>query len=76
MVKYVRTLQTLIIQAKGGKMIAFRITKKMVEEWLGTSNQLEEAIEVIQELANGQYTIDGLNQDIIEYYDFAQKEKK
>ena len=56
-------------------MIVFRITKKMVEEWLGTDNQLEEAIEVIQDLANGTYTIDALNQDIIEYYDFAQKEK-
>jgi len=48
-------------------MVVDRITKKMVEEWLGTSNQLGEAIEVIQELANGQYTIDALNQDIIEY---------
>ena len=55
-------------------MVIYKVTKKMVEEWLGTSNKLEEAIEVIQELANGQYTIDGLNQDIIEY--FAQKEEK
>lgn len=46
-------------------MIVFRITKKMVEEWLGTENPLEEAIEVIEELANGQYTIDNLNEDII-----------
>ena len=50
-------------------MVIYKVTKKMVEEWLGTSNQLGEAIEVIQELANGQYTIDGLNQDIIEYYE-------
>ena len=55
-------------------MLVYKVTKQMVEEWLGTSNQLGEAIEVIEELANGQYTIDGLNQDIIEY--FAQKEKK
>ena len=55
-------------------MVIYKVTKKMVEEWLGTDNQLGEAIEVIEELANGQYTIDGLNQDIIEY--FAQKEKK
>tara|TARA_R100001082_G_C4354116_1_gene155965 strand:+ start:459 stop:632 length:174 start_codon:yes stop_codon:yes gene_type:complete len=57
-------------------MIVYKVTKQMVEKWLGTSNPLEEAIEVIEELANGQYTIDGLNQDIIEYYDFAQKERK
>ena len=55
-------------------MVVDRVTKGMVEYWLGTDNQLKEAIEVIQELANGQYTIDGLNQDIIEY--FAQKEEK
>ena len=50
-------------------MVVYRVTKQMVEEWLGTSNQLNEAIEVIQELANGQYTIDSLNQDITEYYE-------
>tara|TARA_R100000234_G_C4994995_1_gene177410 strand:+ start:1702 stop:1881 length:180 start_codon:yes stop_codon:yes gene_type:complete len=50
-------------------MVVYRVTKRMVEEWLGVSNQLNEAIEVIQELANGQYTIDALNQDIIEYYE-------
>ena len=51
---------------KGDKiMVIDRVTKKMVEYWLGTDNQLKEAIEVIQELANGQYTIDNLNEDII-----------
>jgi len=50
-------------------MVVYRVTKRMVEEWLGVSNQLNEAIEVIQELANGQYTIDALNQDINEYYE-------
>ena len=46
-------------------MIVYKVTKQMVEKWLGTSNPLEEAIEVIEELANGQYTIDNLNEDII-----------
>ena len=51
---------------KGDKiMVVDRVTKQMVEYWLGTDNQLKEAIEVIQELANGQYTIDNLNEDII-----------
>ena len=44
------------------------ITENMVREWLGTSNQLREAVDVIQALANGQYTTDGLNQDIAEYF--------
>ena len=46
-------------------MVVDRVSKQMVEYWLGTDNQLKEAIEVIQELANGQYTIDNLNEDII-----------
>ena len=50
-------------------MIVYRVTKKMVEYWLGTDNQLKEAIEVIQELANGQYEINDLNNDIISTYD-------
>ena len=53
-------------------MVVDRVTKQMVEEWLGTDNRLNEigmAIEVIQELANGQYTIDSLNKDIIQYYE-------
>ena len=49
--------------------VILRVTNKMVREWLGTSNQLNEAIDVIQELANGQYTVDALNQDIAEYFD-------
>ena len=55
--------------------VVYNITKENVREWLGTSNQLNEAIEVIQELANGQYTIDALNQDIIEYFN-SNKETK
>ena len=44
------------------------ITKEKVREWLGTSNQLEEAIEVIYEIAVGEYKVKSLKQDIIEYY--------
>tara|TARA_A100001201_G_scaffold141233_1_gene136144 strand:+ start:331 stop:510 length:180 start_codon:yes stop_codon:yes gene_type:complete len=44
------------------------ITKEKVRQWLGTSNQLEEAIEVIYEIAIGEYSAKMLNEDIIEYY--------
>ena len=59
-------------------MVVLRVTEKMVEEWLGTTNQIKEAIKVIQEIANGQYTIDELNQDIIRYYEgnWEYKEEK
>ena len=48
--------------------VILRVTNEMVREWLGTSNQLNEAIDVIQEIANGQYTVDALHQDIAEYF--------
>tara|TARA_R100001594_G_C4007353_1_gene256131 strand:- start:818 stop:1003 length:186 start_codon:yes stop_codon:yes gene_type:complete len=48
--------------------VILRVTNEMVREWLGTSNQLNEAIDVIQAIANGQYTVDALNQDIVEYF--------
>lgn len=35
-----------------------------VEYWLGTSNPLEEAIEIIKELANGSYSPRLLKHDI------------
>ena len=46
-----------------------KVTNEMVAQWLGTSNQREEAIDVIQEIANGTYTPKMLLQDITEYYD-------
>ena len=46
-----------------------KITKDMVRQWLGTSNQLNEAIEIISEVANGDYSVKALNQDIDEYYE-------
>ena len=56
-------------------MVIYKVNKKMVEHWLGTDNQLKEAIEVIQELANGQYTIDNLNEDIISTYDGEENDE-
>lgn len=45
-----------------------KITKSKIREWLGSSNQLEEAVEVIYEIAIGEYSVEMLNQDVIEYY--------
>tara|TARA_R100001530_G_scaffold105809_1_gene73898 strand:+ start:604 stop:771 length:168 start_codon:yes stop_codon:yes gene_type:complete len=45
-----------------------KITNEMVGVWLGTSNQLNEAIDVIQEIVNGEYTVEALNQDITEFF--------
>ena len=53
-----------------------KLTKNKIREWLGTSNQLEEAVEVIYELAIGDYSVEMLNQDVIEYYNGNWKYKE
>ncbi len=46
-----------------------KVTNKMIEKWLGTSNPLAEAVDIIKEIANGDYSLESLNQDIMEYYE-------
>jgi len=49
-----------------------KITEDDTRHWLGTSNPMAEAIEVITSVANGEYTPENLKQDIAdisEYYD-------
>ena len=55
-------------EKRENELMKEQITKEKVREWLGTSDQLEEAIEVIYEIAIGEYSVEMLNQDIIEYY--------
>jgi hypothetical protein len=46
-----------------------RITIDDVEYWLGTDDQLAEAIETLVDIANGEYDPDTLKEDIIETVD-------
>ena len=55
-------------EKRENELMKEQITKEKVREWLGTSDPLEEAIEVIYEIAIGEYSVEMLNQDIIEYY--------
>ena len=55
-------------EKRENELMKEQITKEKVREGLGTSDQLEEAIEVIYEIAIGEYSVEMLNQDIIEYY--------
>lgn len=48
-----------------------KLTSKEVEDFLGSSNTLQEAIDIIKEVANGDYTVEALKQDIAEYKDGA-----
>jgi len=43
------------------------ITEEMVEAWLGTSNPMSEAIEVITSIANGEYKPALLREEIRDY---------
>ena len=55
-------------EKRENELMKEQITKEKVREWLGTDNQLEEAIEVIYEIAIGQYSADLLKKDIMLYY--------
>lgn len=43
------------------------VTKNQILSWLGSDNTLDEALAVIQWLANKEYTIESLRIDIIEH---------
>ena len=55
-------------EKRENELMKEQITKEKVREWLGTDNQLEEAIEIIYEIAIGQYSADLLKKDIMLYY--------
>ena len=41
-----------------------RFDEVQIEHWLGTDNKLKEAIEIITEIANEQYTVETLIEDL------------
>ena len=57
-----------------------KVTKHKIEEWLKSDHinkiDVDNAVEVIWELADGQYTISRLRKDVIEYYNGNWKYKE
>jgi len=45
------------------------LTKQNIYDWLGSDNTEAQAVEIIQDLANGNYDIEALKSDILEYQD-------
>ena len=45
------------------------IEKASMEQWLGTDNQLNEAIDILTDLYNGDYTVKAFRSDVDEYYE-------
>lgn len=43
-----------------------KVTEQDTEYWLGTSNPMDEAVEVITTVANGEYTPENLREDILD----------
>jgi len=43
--------------------------RKSIEQWLGTSNQLIEAIDILTDIYNGDYTVKAFRSDVDEYYE-------
>ena len=40
-----------------------------IEQWLGTSNQLFEAIDILTDIYNGDYTVKAFRNDVDEYFE-------
>ena len=42
--------------------------RKSIEQWLGTDNQLIEAIDILTEIYNGDYTVEVFRSDVDGYF--------
>ena len=42
--------------------------RKSIEQWLGTANQLIEAIDILTEIYNGDYTVEVFRSDVDGYF--------
>ena len=43
--------------------------RKSIEQWLGTDNQLIEAIDILTDIYNGDYTVKAFRNDVDSYYE-------
>ena len=51
-----------------------KIPYELVEHWLGTDAQIEEAIDILTDIANGKYSPSLLKEDILQSEDSYQEE--
>lgn len=45
------------------------ITREMVELWVGSDTQRSGILEILYELANGEYEVEQMKKDIVETYE-------
>ena len=48
-----------------------KITEEDVEDWIGSDNLVKDLLEVVTDVANGDYTAESLNADIRSYSNYG-----
>ena len=46
-----------------------RIDRKGIQQWLGTDNQLSEAVEILMDMFNGDYPVETFRNDVLSYFE-------
>ena len=46
-----------------------KIDRASIEQWLGTGNQLDEALEILVDMFNGDYLIGNFRNDVLSYFE-------
>ena len=46
-----------------------KIDRKGIQQWLGTDNQLSEAVEILMDMFNGDYPVETFRNDVKSYYE-------
>ena len=46
-----------------------RIYRIGIQQWLGTDNQLSEAVEILMDMFNGDYPVETFRNDVKSYYE-------
>ncbi len=45
-----------------------KIDRASIEQWLGTDRQLDEALEILVDMFNGDYPIENFREDVLSYF--------
>lgn len=45
-----------------------KIDRASIEQWLGTGNQLDEAIIILVDMFNGDYLLENFREDVLSYF--------
>ena len=46
-----------------------KIDRTGIQQWLGTDNQLSEAVEILMDMFNGDYPVETFRNDVLSYFE-------